>query len=143
VLPYDYEEYGKEIANYIDAARRKASTQFGSKGPDFIPAMEAARQLQQAGTKMLNRQSNTSLDAARINRALCQAERALLLPQGLPGRSWYRHAIYAPGVYTGYAAVVIPGINEAIDRKDAAATAEQVSALGEALRRATKVLEKY
>ena len=41
-------------------------------------------------------------------------------PAGLPNRPWYRHTIYAPGEYTGYSAVVIPGVNEAIDAKDAA-----------------------
>ncbi len=46
------------------------------------------------------------------------AERALLLPQGLPRRPWFKHAIYAPGEFTGYAAVVIPGVNEAIDAED-------------------------
>jgi N-acetylated-alpha-linked acidic dipeptidase len=59
----------------------------------------------------------------------------------LPNRPWFRHAIYAPGQYTGYAAVVIPGINEAIDRHDLARTREQISALATALNRAAKVLE--
>ena len=44
----------------------------------------------------------------------------MLSPAGLPNRPWYKHTIYAPGEYTGYAAVVIPGVNEAIDAKDAA-----------------------
>jgi hypothetical protein len=39
------------------------------------------------------------------------------LRAGLPNRPWYRHTIYAPGEFTGYAAVVIPGVNEAIDAK--------------------------
>src|SRR5207248_4727570 len=98
--------YGKEITNYIDNAGKKASTQLGKSAPDFAPALDAARHLEQAGAKMLVRQINPSSDTARLNRALCQAERGLLIPQGLPNRQWYRHAIFAPGVYTGYAAVV-------------------------------------
>jgi len=42
----------------------------------------------------------------------------VLIPEGLPNRPWYHHAIYAPGQYTGYAAVVISGVNEAIDAGD-------------------------
>ena len=47
----------------------------------------------------------------------------------------------APGQYTGYAAVVIPGVNEAIDKHDLARTGQQVALLAPALNRATKVLE--
>ena len=143
VLPYDYAEYGKEIAAYIDAASKKAITEFGRRAPDFEPALAAARRLQQAGAKMQTRQSNPSQEPVRLNRALRQAERALLIPDGLPNRPWYRHSIYAPGVYTGYAAVVIPGINEAIDKKNEEETAQQITALAEALQRAARVLEKY
>ena len=78
-----------------------------------------------------------------MNQALRQAERALLIPDGLPNRPWFHHAIYAPGQYTGYAAVVIPGVNEAIDKHDLERTREQISALAAALNRATKVLESY
>jgi N-acetylated-alpha-linked acidic dipeptidase len=70
-----------------------------------------------------------------------QAERALLIPEGLPHRPWYRHAIYAPGEYTGYAAVVIPGVNEAIDGGAQETTQQQITALAGALNRAAQVLE--
>ncbi|MGH9568758.1 MAG: transferrin receptor-like dimerization domain-containing protein, partial [Candidatus Angelobacter sp.] len=50
--------------------------------------------------------------------------------------------IYAPGQYTGYAAVVIPGVNEAIDAGNAQLTGEQLQALTRALNRAAEVLEK-
>ena len=80
-------------------------------------------------------------DAATLNRALRQAERALLLPEGLPGRPWFRHAIYAPGRYTGYAAVVIPGVNEALDKGDRELARQQAAALTAALNRSAEVLE--
>lgn len=65
----------------------------------------------------------------------------MLLVQGLPQRPWFRHAIYAPGRYTGYAAVVIPGVNEAIDAQDAARVRAQLAQLTVALNRAAAVLE--
>ena len=58
-----------------------------------------------------------------------------------PNRPWYRHSIYAPGEYTGYAAVVIPGVNEAIDKHDLDRTRQQIAALTDALNRAAKVLD--
>jgi N-acetylated-alpha-linked acidic dipeptidase len=67
----------------------------------------------------------------------------LLLAQGLPNRPWFRHAIYAPGEYTGYAAVVIPGVNEAIDANDLPRATSQIEVLTGALNRAATVLESY
>jgi N-acetylated-alpha-linked acidic dipeptidase len=87
-------------------------------------------------------QKNPPQDVSKLNGTLVSAERALLLEKGLPNRPWFRHAIYAPGQYTGYAAVVIPGVNEAIDAKNAAVTGEQIQALADALNRAAETLEK-
>ena len=77
------------------------------------------------------------------NRKLIAVERALTLKDGLPNRPWYHHAIYAPGQYTGYAAVVIPGVNEAIDAGDAERTRQQLAGLSAALQRAAHVLDSY
>jgi N-acetylated-alpha-linked acidic dipeptidase len=45
-------------------------------------------------------------------------ERALLLSEGLPRRPWFRHAIYAPGFYTGYGVKTLPGVREAIEQRN-------------------------
>ena len=42
-------------------------------------------------------------------------EQTLTVPQGLPGRAWYRHRVYAPGLHTGYGVKTLPGIREAIE----------------------------
>ena len=142
-LPFDYEEYGKEIVAYIDGAKKKAETKFTGRVPDFGPAAQAAKHFQDAGAKILLKERKAPEDAAKLNRALCDAERALLLPEGLPNRPWYRHAIYAPGQYTGYAAVVIPGVNEAIDAGDLDRTRQQIAELAAALNRAARTLDSY
>ena len=143
VLPYDYQEYGKEAAVYIDAASKKSDSIFGRQSVDFAEAARAAQHFEQAGAKMLRAQRSPSADVSRLNDALRRTERALLIPDGLPNRPWFHHAIYAPGQYTGYAAVVIPGINEAIDKRDLELTRQQVAALAAALNRAAKVLDSY
>jgi N-acetylated-alpha-linked acidic dipeptidase len=143
VLPFDYEEYGKEILVYLDGEKKKAEVKFGAHAPDFAPAAEAAKHFEEAGAKILNREKKPPEDPTKLNHALRDAERALLLPEGLPNRPWYHHAIYAPGQYTGYAAVVIPGVSEAIDAGDLERTRQQIAALAGALQRATKVLEVY
>src|SRR5215469_14279899 len=143
VLPYDYEEYGKEVVAYLDAARKRGETKFGAHSIDFDAVDTAAHHFASAGAKILAKQRNPPQDASRLNQALLNAERALLVPQGLPHRPWFRHAIYAPGEYTGYAAVVIPGVNEAIDKGDSDRARQQLATLAAALERAAKVLDGY
>ena len=143
VLPYDYEEYAKEIAVYLDAARRRAEDKFGNHVLDFGSVNAAARHFAAAGVKILAKQKSPPPDVTRLNQALRGAERALLAPEGLPHRPWFRHVIYAPGEYTGYAAVVIPGVNEALDKGDSERARQQLAALAAALERAAKTLEGY
>jgi N-acetylated-alpha-linked acidic dipeptidase len=143
VLPYDYELYGKEIGAYIESAREKARLALSGNTLDFSKASEASKRFMNAGTKILAVQKAPPQDASGLNQALIAAERAMLSPQGLPNRPWFRHLIYAPGQYTGYAAVVIPGVNEAIDAKNATLAAQQLQALTDALNRAAAVLEGY
>jgi len=42
-------------------------------------------------------------------------ERNFLYAEGLDGRPWFKHVIFAPGLWTGYAGAVFPGLQEAID----------------------------
>lgn len=141
ILPYDYELYGREISAYLEQSQEKARLVLGGNAPDYSQAEAAAKRFITAGAKVLELQKNPPQDPAKLNDSLISAERALLLDQGLPNRPWFRHAIYAPGQYTGYAAVVIPGVNEAIDAHNAQLTTEQLGALTQVLNRAAGVLE--
>jgi N-acetylated-alpha-linked acidic dipeptidase len=143
VLPFDYAAYAREIARAVDDAERRARQKFGAKAPSFNALQVAARQFAEVAGESTAAVSNPAADARRLNRALQSTERAFLLPQGLPNRPWYRHAIFAPGEYTGYQAVVLPGINDAIERNDAATAAAQIAALTAALDRATRELGSY
>jgi N-acetylated-alpha-linked acidic dipeptidase len=140
VLPFDYVAYAREISAYIEAAKRKAvDMNLGSI--DFDAAQSAAAHLMAAAEQAHALQAAPPADPASLNRALRQAETALLSPGGLPSRPWYKHTIYAPGEYTGYAAVVIPGVNEAIDARNSAVAAQQLAALTQALDRAAGALD--
>ena len=77
-----------------------------------------------------------------MNAALRNAERAFLLPEGLPDRPWFKHAVFAPGVYTGYAAVAIPGVNEAIDAGDVKRSQQEIDRLAGRLNSAAELLEQ-
>ena len=61
---------------------------------------------------------------ASLNDAISAVERAFLLGEGLPGRPWFKHAVYAPGLTTGYAAWPLPAIRQAIEDNKPAQTAQ-------------------
>ena len=52
-----------------------------------------------------------------MNETLIESERQLTRPEGLPGRPWFTHQIYAPGSYTGYSVKTLPAAREAIEQK--------------------------
>jgi N-acetylated-alpha-linked acidic dipeptidase len=139
VLPFDYVAYAREVSAYLEAAKRKASDN-GLGSLDFAPAQAAASRFAAAAERVHALQSAPTGDLAALNLALRQTETALLSDSGLPGRPWYRHTIYAPGVVTGYAAVVIPGVNEAIDAHDHNLASQQLTVLTQAIDRAAGVL---
>jgi len=141
VLPYDYRLYGKDVVGYVAGAQKRATT--AKMKVDFGAASAAASRFAAAGESVYKLQSSVvaGADEAKLNAALRDAETALLLESGLPHRPWYKHSIYDPGEYTGYAAVVIPGVNEGIDADDSGRTQGQLDALAAALNRSAAILE--
>lgn len=141
VLPYDYRLYGEEVVGYLQSAQSRA-TKLDMHSLGFTPAITAARAFEEAGTHAATALENPVTSPHQENDSLRQVETDLLSQKGLPSRSWYKHTIYAPGEYTGYDAVVIPGINEALDAHDATRAAQQLDVLTRALQRATATLQK-
>jgi N-acetylated-alpha-linked acidic dipeptidase len=58
-----------------------------------------------------------SASLAEVNHLLMESERKLTNSQGLPNRPWFKHQLYAPGFYTGYAVKTVPAVREAIEQK--------------------------
>jgi N-acetylated-alpha-linked acidic dipeptidase len=75
--------------------------------------------------------SSASLQA--VNAKLLQSERKLASQEGLPGRPWFKHMIYAPGQYTGYGVKTIPGVREAIEQKKWKEADDQMQRVGAVL----------
>jgi len=154
ILPFDYEAYGNQIVDYVNDIEQQATkaSADGAKRIDFAALKAAADAFAKAGAA-LHSQADALLarsaapanaadgaEVARINRMLIMAERDLIEPAGLPDRPWYRHVIYAPGLYTGYGVKTIPGVREAVDAGSYARAAEQAAIVVRALQRATRTL---
>jgi len=70
-----------------------------------------------------------------LNEKLYKTERLFLSEKGLPGRPWFKHQIYAPGAYTGYAVKTIPAVREALEQFKWTEAEEGVTTVGEVLKR--------
>ncbi len=140
VLPYDYVTYAHEISGYLEKAGKAASKD--GLTLDLSAAQKAAARFMTAATSVQAQQTRATGNLTSLNEALRAAEADLLNPAGLPNRPWFKHTIYAPGEYTGYAAVVIPGVNEALDAKDASRAQTQLAVVSSALDRAAETLER-
>ena len=53
-----------------------------------------------------------------VNNKYKYLERQFLYSKGLDGRPWFKHVVFAPGVWTGYAGATFPGLVESQDNGD-------------------------
>lgn len=86
---------------------------------NFAPLKNAVKRLNESAKRLdaaLGALSDSeTVDLAALNERLYRSERALISKDGLPGRDWYRHQIYAPGFYTGYGVKTLPRVRESIE----------------------------
>ena len=152
VVPLTFSPYAEAIREQVDDLRRLVESKSRASGttvdfpglPDLIDSAirfeEAAAGLDRASTRAAGLDDFRDGPLASYNDALIQVERAFLLPDGLPGRPWFRHAIYAPGLTTGYESWPLPGPRQAIIQDDADLLADQVDLLVERLDAASEAM---
>lgn len=145
ILPYDYVEFARTMQRYLPAVDKSiAGKRWGASTAavrDAISAMEteavaytAARdRVLAAGTPPRDRR-------AAVNSALLGVERALVRPEGLRTRPWYRNLIYVADVDNGYANMAFPSVNEAIRANDEPLTGEELADLARRFGAATRAL---
>ena len=146
LLPFEFGDFAATVRRYVAEIKKQSDTKV-----DFQAVLaELAKMETDAKAYEAAAKGAASLDNARlrsVNEALYETERALILPKGLPKRDWYRHQIYAPGLYTGYGVKTLPGIREAVEaaRWDEAKTEAQnvvtvLKHLNDRIEEATKLL---
>jgi N-acetylated-alpha-linked acidic dipeptidase len=147
VLPFDYSAYAADISR----AAKNLTSRTSQQGMDPAPLKsvdEASNQFTASASRASQALSTilaSPLDPAKareLNRALVLVEQDLLAPEGLARRPWYKHTLFAPGSYAGYAPTVMPGVSEALDRNDAALLRQEADSLAAALRRAAARLDE-
>jgi N-acetylated-alpha-linked acidic dipeptidase len=138
VVPMRYVPYASALAHHSEELRRMAVMErrkaAGAEklperpplNPDFGPLLGAlsdfrasAANLDRALEALQSKGAASPQALARINDAVVGVERKFLTPEGLFGRPWFKHVLYAPGLTTGYASWPFPGMTQAIKDHDA------------------------
>jgi N-acetylated-alpha-linked acidic dipeptidase len=143
VLPFDIESYAASVGEFVHELEEIPGV------ADHLEMSRLVDAVQALGTA--GRQLNARLEAAlasgelprevagRVNQELLQFERNWLHEEGIPGRPWFKHLLYAPR-YT-YAAMSLPGITEAAEQSDWTRAAAQLSLVVDALARNTALTD--
>ncbi len=100
---------------------------------NFAPLRNALDELSQAAAAYAAIAENGSAASERDNVLLYTSERELTRDDGLPGRPWFTHHIYAPGFYTGYGVKTIPGVREAIEERQYELVEEEIYTAAEVI----------
>jgi N-acetylated-alpha-linked acidic dipeptidase len=136
LLPFDPAGYARHLRSFVDDLEK--ATERGrvdlSALRERVDALEAAgARLDENGRRALASGGPAPDVAGRVNRGLIALERNWLDPDGLPGRPWFEHTVYAAR-YT-YAHLELPGLTEAAEEKDWERAARQADVLARAVAR--------
>ncbi|HKU73179.1 MAG TPA: M28 family metallopeptidase [Pyrinomonadaceae bacterium] len=145
-LSFDYTDYATQIRDFFSETMRLArirnlASAFDDKSmtaaiDDFAKEAERVEKNRQEAVRDSDRER-----LAKINDAIIQAERQFIDAKGLRGRAWYKHQIYAPGFYTGYAAQPLTDFRQALDERNATNAKESLARIVEAIKRVTRTLK--
>lgn len=140
-VPLNYVNYAREVQTYLNEVAKAARER--KVEVDLSAARKAATEWEQASSAAIETAEKASTTGGRarveqIHKALIRVERALLDPEGLNGRPWFKHLIYAPR--PTYKALVLPGLTEAVEAGDRARATAEAERLTRALQRATAAI---
>ena len=122
ILPFDYAAYADELLSHLKALQNENKHSTITKNrPERLRALlrqweRIAEDLHRALAIQLA--NGELVNTAAINRSLQGLERILTSESGLPMRPWFKHLAYAPGLNSGYAATIFPGIQDALEMND-------------------------
>lgn len=148
LVPFEFSGLHRTVERYLaeiakDAGKDKGRLEWKELQAEMVRLGAAAKAYEAEYQNALRRWNAPAKEkVAAVNAAIYQTERALLAGGGLPGRPWYRHQLYAPGMYTGYSVKTLPGIREAAEAQRWELANGQAREVAKALRALTAELAK-
>ncbi|XP_027070554.1 probable glutamate carboxypeptidase LAMP1 isoform X1 [Coffea arabica] len=149
-LPFDYLSYANELQRSVEDLKIELS----EKGIKLFPLFNSIKELRMAATKIANEikvlqdrnvwasvSKNDHYKVRELNDRLMMAERAFTDREGLPGRTWYKHLIFAPSKHNDYGSKYFPGIDDAIEKAKSINTTDLWLAVQHEVWRVSRVIK--
>jgi N-acetylated-alpha-linked acidic dipeptidase len=144
ILPFDFAAYGENIRQFLVdlnlANRVNGHIDLLSLERRVADFAAAGRDLNSAEAQAIASGRLQATQAEQVNRELMEVERNWCNPEGMPGRPWFKHSIYATR-YT-YAHLELPGLTEAAEAGNWPVAAQQAKILEGELGKNTALLQQ-
>jgi N-acetylated-alpha-linked acidic dipeptidase len=139
-LPFDFAAYANNVRQFVSEIQRKTGVANNLQLTSLLTQISALEKQGGAFNTALQQalKGKTNLDAA--NRSIMQVERNWLNDEGIPGRPWFKHTLYAAR-YT-YAHLELPGLTEAVEKQDWQTAKQQAEILRMAVEKNTALLKQ-
>lgn len=137
LLALNATDYAASLQGYLDSVKSKASNLTMASSISWQPLENATSELRGAAIQF---DTYTASLAAQVgdgvpwwkwwrkvrlyyqiraaNQKYKLLDRQFLNPAGLDGRPWFKHVVFAPGRWTGYAGATYPGLVESFEDKN-------------------------
>ena len=143
LLPFDFESYGQHIRQFLielDESSHVAShIDLGSLQKHATEFQQSGQDLKQSESRVVASGRLNGGVASNINQELMRVEHNWCTPEGIPGRPWFKHSLYAAR-YT-YAHLELPGLTEAAEAGDWKRAGDQAKILEDELVKNTMLLK--
>ncbi|KAK2016989.1 PA domain-containing protein [Colletotrichum eremochloae] len=146
ILPLDLPNYATELRAYLEDLTDYAESEDAdidlSELSDAIDVFSTCADQVKALEHLAITTNDTDLITV-VNHKYRDFQRGFISQGGLPNREFYKHVVTAPGLDTGYAAVLFPGITEGIQYGDGDLTVaeEWVSKTARGILRAAEIIK--
>jgi len=145
VLPLDFQFYGDIVGQFLDELAK--NQKYDATKLNLAAAHKAAKELETASAQAealikpaLATGKLSSAQLAAVNQLLMKGEANFVLPEGIPGRPWFKHILYSAR-YT-YAHLELPAITEAVESGNWAEAQRQTEILVNALRAEAALMQQ-
>ncbi|XP_011093646.1 probable glutamate carboxypeptidase LAMP1 isoform X1 [Sesamum indicum] len=148
ILPFDYLPYALELQRSVESLKDEVA----NRGITLVPLVKSIKELETAATKINEERKalegskswtsmcKDSQKVRELNDRLMMTERAFTDREGLPGRSWYKHLIYAPSKHNDYGSTSFPGIDDALEKAKNLNTADSWHSVQHEIWRVARVI---
>ncbi|KAL3477277.1 hypothetical protein BJX99DRAFT_246249 [Aspergillus californicus] len=144
VIPFATVDYPTTLLNhFVELKDRNPGLDDSDGFRDILDRfIISATRFDERVSRLKSGRDHTAANIAKVNHQLNTLERAFLLDRGsgLNGRPWYRHQIFAPGLWLGYDGVVFPTVQEALAADDLCEANRRLRKLANVISKALDIL---